>query len=822
MAPPAVGGTGSGEVVEMGSTPPTQVRLVLQQQVDRETVEHFQLKVIASDAGEPARSGTLVVNVTVTDVNDNAPRFVRPEGANTATSGPVETRLPESASVGSAVYRVRAVDADDGDYGRVTYELAAETQRDYGRIFDIDADTGQIFTRDLLDHETQATYVLYIVAADSDPADRKSAQTSVVVHVDDVNDNSPTIRINTPAHGGRGPEIVNGSDVGSFIAHVTVEDADSGPNGRFHCRLTENARMFDLRQLYATEFKVVTLTRIVASASTSPARVGFSITCRDDGRPSLSSTLPVEVSIVGRNDHAPKFELTEYGFAVAENDKAGRVIGHVTANDRDDGAAGTVRYRTDVDGMDGEPCAAVDPTSGAIMTSASFDRERATRCEIFVIAYDGGVPQRSARVSVHITVADVDDSSAKFQRYNYIFTVAENQPANTKVGQVIATDADQVPFSDVVYAIDRITGYDSNGSIVIFPRAAFSVDSSTGHIVTSFPLDRETASGYRLDVTAISTIDGPRSTATAKVVVRIVDLNDNAPVFLFPAETETATGRENNPLTVPVSATVGDSVATIFATDADASANGQLVYTITGTTPTSARSLFALDRISGQLTVARELPGLGLVRLHLAATDGGEVLPEVDRLTTIATLVVNIVGSGRDRRLRRVENDSLMSALASQHLAVILTTTLAAILLVISAIIALLCFLRVRRLHRLRRHSNVKYADGVAATYYGCSRDLSCFRFPDGDAGSGLAARHNSELKKLPVNVDGDVACKEFQEVRALFQYELFCVFSLPIKMQIKFNAKVWSLATMLTLLRAIHMRFANSIKINFFLSVYF
>lgn len=159
------------------------------------------------------------------------------------------------------------------------YELAAETRRDYGRIFDIDADTGQIFTRGLLDHETQATYVLYIVAVDSDPtdrksaqtsvvlavnrkSDRKSAQTSVVVRVDDVNDNAPTIRVNAPAPAARRPEIVNGSDVGSFVAHVTVEDRDSGPNGRFYCRVTDNARVFDLRQLYDTEFKVVTLRRV--------------------------------------------------------------------------------------------------------------------------------------------------------------------------------------------------------------------------------------------------------------------------------------------------------------------------------------------------------------------------------------------------------------------------------------------------------------------------------------------------------------------------------------------------------------------------------
>jgi len=521
--------------------------------------------------------------------------------------------------------------------------------------------------------------------------------------------------------------------------------------------------MFDLRQLYATEFKVVTLTRIVASVSTLPARVGFSITCRDGGRPPLSTTFPVDVTIIGRNDNAPEFELTEYGFEVRENEAVGRVIGHVTANDRDDGPPGTVRYRTDVEGMDGEPCARVDSTSGAIATAVSFDRETAAACEIFVIAFDDGVPPRSARVGVRITVADVDDSSVKFQRHNYVFSVAENQPANTDVGQVIAIDADQVPYSDVVYAVDRLMAYDVNGTAIHIQKTAFSVDSSTGHIMTSYPLDRETASGYRIHIVARSTVDGSSSTATAKVVVRVVDLNDNTPIFLFPVDTQMADGGENNPLIIPLSAVVGDKVATISATDSDASANAQLVYTITGSTPTSARSLFGLDRISGELTVARELPDVGLVRLHLAVTDGGEVLPEIDRLTTTATLVVSVVASGRDRRLRRVKDNSLMSALASHHLAVILTSTLAAILLIISAIIALLCVLRLRRIHRRRRQNDVKYVDGVQATYYGCSRDLSCFRFQDGDAGSSFAVRDNNELKKLPVNVDGDVASKEYQ-----------------------------------------------------------
>ena len=104
------------------------VMVLLDMKVDRETVDHFRLLVVATDAGDPVRSGTLIVNVTVTDVNDNQPRFVRlATSDDTPTSGPVETRLPESASVGSAVYRVRAVDPDTGDYGRVRYRSSKTT-----------------------------------------------------------------------------------------------------------------------------------------------------------------------------------------------------------------------------------------------------------------------------------------------------------------------------------------------------------------------------------------------------------------------------------------------------------------------------------------------------------------------------------------------------------------------------------------------------------------------------------------------------------------------------------------------------------------------
>ena len=87
-----------------------------------------RLSVVAYDGGEPARSGTLVVDVSVRDINDNVPRF-----AGNAT---VAATVDENVAVGTVI--ASAVAADDvGPNAAVAYSLSPETARDFGRTFGV-------------------------------------------------------------------------------------------------------------------------------------------------------------------------------------------------------------------------------------------------------------------------------------------------------------------------------------------------------------------------------------------------------------------------------------------------------------------------------------------------------------------------------------------------------------------------------------------------------------------------------------------------------------------------------------------------------------
>jgi len=220
------------------------------------------------------------VNVTVLDANDNAPSFERTRH---------EVGLNENIAVGSVILKLKAQDIDEGVNARVSYSFTKQTEDEFGALFGIMSETGMIFTKNDLDFEVRSNYSLYVIAADN-PAVGESlfAQTLVVISVTDVNDNSPYIRINNVSPTGGHvvyPEVMEGSDVGSFVAHVTVDDKDDGANGMFHCSI-QDSTLFDLTQMYTTEFKVVTLAKFDREVRDV---YDFTITCRDNGRPSLTS-----------------------------------------------------------------------------------------------------------------------------------------------------------------------------------------------------------------------------------------------------------------------------------------------------------------------------------------------------------------------------------------------------------------------------------------------------------------------------------------------------------------------------------------------------
>ena len=165
----------------------TDLRLVLMDELDRELVDFYQVKILAHDGGEPAKSGSVLIDISVLDANDNDPIF---ENAT------YEVSVRENIPIGTTIFRVRAKDPDKGSNGEIVYQLSRHTQQNYGDLFDIDSTTGEIFVKGPLDYEDGAIYLLSVTAFDSGP-DSLPAHATVVVRVQDMNDNAPQITVNT-------------------------------------------------------------------------------------------------------------------------------------------------------------------------------------------------------------------------------------------------------------------------------------------------------------------------------------------------------------------------------------------------------------------------------------------------------------------------------------------------------------------------------------------------------------------------------------------------------------------------------------------------
>lgn len=668
------------------------LRLVLKKRLDRESVDFYQFNVVALDGGDPVRTDLLQVNITVLDANDNSPEF---------DNVSYEVWLREDASVGTIVFRIRARDLDIGLNGEMAFNFTASTLVEYGDVFEIRSDSGNIYTRERLDYESKALYLLYVTATDGGADERLSTQTPLMIRIVDVNDNPPRIRVNAQQQQQQlsvhqHPEIVEGADVGSFVAHISVEDKDSGNNGKFHC-LIADSKLFELKEMYPTEFKVVTLAKFDREIRDQH---GFTVTCRDDGLPSLTSTLPIRVTVRDRNDHGPVFVREYYHAVVEENQATGVSFAKVKAVDRDIGLNGQIVYSL---GLESAKMAAVDSKSGVLTTRLSFDHENSSSLELEVLANDLGEPSRSSSVRVYLTIGDVDDEVPCFLHSTYVFSVLENLPSGTSLGSVSAIDKDSEPYNRVVYSIEN---HEEESR-------SFHLDPSTGVLSLLESLDREHTDMFNLTVSASSSEYGSRD--RTNVIVYVNDVNDNAPIFKFP------TSNDNS---VYVSDDTGDGhmITKVTAFDLDSGQNAKLTYELRHPEHDNTRA-FNVEPDTGQIWANVPLKTMDRteVLLDVVVSDGGD-----PPLSQTAQLTIRL-RSDEPPPLRRQDrpnklfsgsdvhpasqrdlpaasaaedddesSDPFYALLASEDLAVVLLITLATIVASIAIIVAIICLARQR------------------------------------------------------------------------------------------------------------------------------
>uniref|UniRef100_A0A803V826 Cadherin domain-containing protein n=1 Tax=Ficedula albicollis TaxID=59894 RepID=A0A803V826_FICAL len=265
----------------------------------------------------------------------------------------------------------------------------------------------------------------------------------------------------------------------------------------------------------------------------------------------------VEVVIEDINDHSPVFPKEGITLKILETSEPGSRFPLEVAQDRDIGSNTVQAYSIS---PDNEYFSVSYGTRIAgkkyleLVLEKPLDREEQAEMSFSVIAEDGGSPPRSGTTEIKIVILDVNDNAPVFTKEVYIAQVLENMPEGSVILTVLATDQDAGVNGDISYQLSQ-TVEQSDSAFVIDPR--------TGEIKITKPLDFEEAETHELSVRAT---DGGGLSAICKVVVEVVDVNDNAP--------ELAVSSFSSPL--PENTVPGTVVALFTVRDRDSGANGKI------------------------------------------------------------------------------------------------------------------------------------------------------------------------------------------------------------------------------------------------------
>ncbi|TSK28057.1 Cadherin EGF LAG seven-pass G-type receptor 1 [Bagarius yarrelli] len=307
----------------------------------------------------------------------------------------------------------------------------------------------------------------------------------------------------------------------------------------------------------------------------------FKVMATDNGTPRRSATAYLTITVSDTNDHKPVFEQTEYRVSIRENVEVGFEVMTIRATDGDAPSNANMIYRIVNDVKVFE----IDPRNGLVKTRIRPDREVRSHYQLAVEANDQGRDPGpcSATATVHIIVEDENDNIPQFSEKRYVVQVLENVAVNSEVAQVKATDKDAGINAKVHYSI-------ISGNV----KGQFYIHSPTGIIDVINPLDYEMIREYNLRIKAQDGGRPPLINSTGMVVVQVVDINDNAPIFV--STPFQASVLENVP--------IGYSVIHIQAVDADSGYNAHLVYQLTDTSPSFP---FIINNSTGWITVSMAL-----------------------------------------------------------------------------------------------------------------------------------------------------------------------------------------------------------------------
>ncbi|XP_039273124.2 cadherin-related family member 2-like [Styela clava] len=527
--------------------------------LDRDDQDSYDVIVKAIDNGNPRKTGTATVKVTIADINNKNPLF------NSSISNATAT-INENEDVNTIVTTLTANDLDTDS--NLIYNITGVSCEDQNgnKVLSTKCDEwfkvvtsdqkGNIEVSSKLDRESVEKVTLSVQVEDVNANENYPKQTdswTLVITILDYNDNPPEF-VEIPKL-----IVIEEVETGTVIEQLSATDKDKGQTIEFS---TSN------------DFVEVTPTgqlrvrgRIDREGNPGSFFTAV-IFATDNGIPSLTSNETVNFTVSDTNDHSPSFSNQTYNCSIKENLSAGVVVCKIEATDEDIGPNADISYSIQpVDSF------SVDSSSGNISTKVVFDQETQNEYRLTLKARDNaGSQSRENEVDVVITIIDEDDNDPTYKDFaTQSMTISEEEEPEASVGDIkISFDADTEQYQNnyffLVYKNDTEKGI-------------FRLDKDTRKLYAIQKLDRETRGEFDLFVltTGKSEITNEsyfayEENSILNVVVTVLDKNDNAPKF----QTDIYSADLQN----DVQTSASNAILTVSATDADISENAVLTYSI--------------------------------------------------------------------------------------------------------------------------------------------------------------------------------------------------------------------------------------------------
>ncbi|XP_071313458.1 protocadherin alpha-8-like isoform X7 [Trachinotus anak] len=275
----------------------------------------------------------------------------------------------------------------------------------------------------------------------------------------------------------------------------------------------------------------------------------------------------LEINILDVNDNDPLFTEKSQIVDIAENTLPGMKFALSEAIDADVGKNTVNAFKlTPNEYFSLATIKGGESVSAELVLQKTLDREKQAVIHLTVTAIDGGTPPRSGTSKVTVHVLDINDNPPVFNSPLYKTHIFENTPVGTTVITLNASDADEGTNGEIVYSL-RSKGQDRILEI-------FHIDSITGVIMVKANVDFEEYAAFEIRVEANDKAQPPMS-AHCKVLVEVIDVNDNSPEI-------TVTSLFN---TVKEDADVGTAIALVSVLDKDGGRNGEVKCKILNQVP---------------------------------------------------------------------------------------------------------------------------------------------------------------------------------------------------------------------------------------------